>query len=113
EQLPMSTLELAPSRLTPELRATGFYLTIFMTAGTITVYGGIWLSGMGMSAEQIGIINAVPVLLMLALNLVVGRIADRARDWRQVIVAGALLAALMPVGLFFVDGFWGILLFWT
>ena len=109
----MSTVELAPSRLTPELRATGFYLTIFMTAGAITVYGGIWLSGMGMSAEQIGIINAVPVLLMLALNLVVGRIADRARDWRQVIVAGALLAALMPVGLFFVDGFWGILLFWT
>lgn len=109
----MPTLEVAPSRMTPELRATGFYLTIFMTAGATAVYGGIWLSDMGMSAEQIGIINALPVLLMLALNLLVGRIADRARDWRQVIVAGALLAAIMPVGLFFVGDFWGILLFWT
>ena len=46
-------------------------------------------------------INALPVLIMLGLNLFVGRLADRAADWRQVIVAGALLSAAIPFGLFF------------
>ena len=50
---------------------------------------------------------------MLVLNLVVGRIADRADDWRQVIVIGAALAGIIPIGLFFVHGFVGILLVWT
>lgn len=107
------TLAAAPPRLSPELRATAFYFTLFMSAAAASVHGGIWLAEKGMSAEQIGIINALPVLAMLVLNLVVGRIADRASDWRQVIVVGAVSAGLIPVGLFFVDGFWGILVVWT
>lgn len=100
-------------RPSPELRATAFYFTLYMSAGAATVFAGIWLKQKGMSSEQIGIINAVPVLVMLVLNLVVGRIADRADDWRQVIVMGALAAGVIPLGLFFVHDFWGILLFWT
>jgi PPP family 3-phenylpropionic acid transporter len=50
---------------------------------------------------------------MLAVNIIVGRIADRASDWRGVIVALSLLAGSVPLGLFFVSGFWGILLVWT
>lgn len=79
----------------------------------MNVYASIWLVGQGLSDEQIGWINAVPIFIMLVLNLVVGRIADRAPDWRQVIVTGALAAAVFPIGLFFVSGFWGILLVWT
>ena len=37
---------------------------------------------------------------MLVLNLVVGRVADRAKDWRQVIVIGAALGGILPIGLF-------------
>jgi PPP family 3-phenylpropionic acid transporter len=99
--------------VSPELRVGAFYFTQFMTGGVITVYGGIWLAERGMSEGEIGVINAAPVLAMLVLNLVVGRIADRANDWRQVIVAGSLTGALIPAGLFFVSGFWGILLFWS
>ncbi len=98
---------------TPELRTTIYYATLFMTMGAITVYAGIWFDGIGLDSRQIGIINAVPVLTMLVLNLVIGRLADRASDWRQVIVTGSVLAALFPVGLLFTDGFWGILIFWT
>ena len=97
----------------PELRTTLFYSTLFMNMGAITVYAGIWFDQQGLTSQQIGVINALPVLMMLVLNLVVGRIADRASDWRQVIVAGALAAAIFPIGLFFTGGFWGILLFWT
>lgn len=103
----------APLRLTPELRTTAFYFTYFMGPGAAVMFLPIWLSEKGITTEQIGIMNAVPVFVILALNLVVGRVADKAKDWRQVIVIGALIAGIIPVGLFFVNDFWGILLFWT
>lgn len=107
------SLSEARSRLTPELRTTAFYFTYFMGPGAAVMFLPIWLSEKGITTEQIGIINAVPVFVILALNLIVGRVADRARDWRQVIVIGALIAGIVPIGLFFVNEFWGILLFWT
>jgi PPP family 3-phenylpropionic acid transporter len=99
--------------MSPELRTAVFYFTQFMTSGAATVFGGIWFSGKGLSSQEIGMINAVPVFVMLVINLAVGRIADRADDWRQVIMIGAVAAGFFPFGLFLVDGFWGILLFWT
>lgn len=99
--------------LTPELRTTFYYLSIFTTSGAFTVYGGIWFTEKGLDTGQIGIINALPVFVMLVLNMLVGRIADRASDWRQVIVLGSLLGAIITVGLFFVHDFWGILIVWT
>jgi PPP family 3-phenylpropionic acid transporter len=99
--------------LSPELRSTCYYFTFFTTSGAATVYGGIWFQGKGLDATQIGIINAVPVFIMLVLNMVVGRIADRASDWRQVIVIGALLGGVIPIGLFFTHDFWSILIVWT
>jgi PPP family 3-phenylpropionic acid transporter len=107
------TAALAKPAVAPELRAAAFYFTIFMSAGVATAYAGIWFSEQGIGPGEIGVINALPVFLMLVINLVVGRIADRARDWRQVIVIGALAAAVIPIGLFFVTGFWGILIVWT
>lgn len=103
----------AQPRLTPELRTTAYYFTYFMGPGAAVMFLPIWLSEKGISTEQIGLINAVPVLVILALNLVVGRVADRASDWRQVIVIGSLIAGIVPIGLLFVNEFWGILLFWT
>lgn len=108
----MSLPEASP-RLTPELRTTAFYFTYFMGPGAAVMFLPIWLSEKGITTEQIGLVNAVPVFVILALNLVVGRLADKAKDWRQVIVIGALIAGIVPIGLFFVNEFWGILLLWT
>lgn len=99
--------------LSPEFRAAAFYFTLFMSSGVATAYGGIWFADQGLSPGQIGVINALPVFLILLFNLLVGRIADRARDWRSVIVAGAIASGLIPLGLFFVHDFWGILIVWT
>jgi PPP family 3-phenylpropionic acid transporter len=101
------------SPFSPEARTTVYYFTLFMSMGASTVYAGIWFDGLGLTSEQIGVINALPVVSMLILNLVVGRIADRATDWRQVIVWGSVLSGLVAIGLMFVAGFWGILTFWT
>lgn len=108
----MALSEAAP-RVSPELRTTAFYFTYFMATGASTVFLPIWLAQKGISPEQTGVINALPIFAIMALNLVVGRIADRASDWRQVIVIGALIAGIIPIGLFWVNEFWGILLVWT
>jgi PPP family 3-phenylpropionic acid transporter len=107
------SLALSLPRPTPTTRATAFYFTYFMAPGAAVVFLPIWLSQKGITPEQIGIINAVPIFVILVFNLFIGRIADRASDWRQVIVIGALIGGIVPIGLFFVNDFWGILLFWT
>ena len=97
----------------PEQRLSGFYFTQFMSSGAAAAFAGIWFASKGLSAEQIGWINSVPVLILLLMNLFVGRLADRASDWRQAIILGAVAAAVFPLGLFGVQSFWGILLFWS
>ena len=109
---PMS-LDQAVQRISPELRTSAYYFVHFTAGGAVTAYGGIWFASQGLSAGEIGIINALPTFIMLALTLFVGRLADRASDWRQVIVIGALIAAVTPIGLFFAHGFAGILTVWT
>lgn len=104
---------LSEPRFSPELRATIFYFIQFMSGAVVTVYGGIWFAEQGLTSEEIGILNAFPVLAILVFNMLVGRIADRASDWRQVIVFGSVIAGFIPIALFFVHGFWGILIVWT
>jgi PPP family 3-phenylpropionic acid transporter len=97
----------------PELRASLFHFTVFASTGAGSAYLAIWLSGKGLNSGQIGIINALPVLLMLGVNILVGRIADRAKDWRDVIIILALIAGVAPIGYLFVNEFWGLLLVFT
>lgn len=99
--------------LSPELRASIYHFTVFASTGAASVYFGIWLSRRGISPDETGIINAMPVLLMLLLNTLIGRIADRASDWKQAIVVLSLIAGVAPVGMFFVSDFWGVLAVWT
>ena len=103
----------ARPRVSPELRAGIFHFTVYMSGAATSAYFGIWLAGKGIMADQVGIISAAPIVLTLILNLVVGRLADRARDWRDAIVVLALVSGLAHIGLFFAEGFWGILLVWT
>lgn len=96
----------------PELRASLFQSTVYLPGAISSVFLGIWLSDHGIPADQIGIINSVPMLCLLALNMVIGRLADQAKDWRTVIIIIALIGAAVPVGLYFVSEFWGIMLIW-
>jgi PPP family 3-phenylpropionic acid transporter len=103
----------ATLRASPELRAALYHFTVFGTNAVSSVYFGIWLANRGISPDEIGIINAAPLILMLLVNQLVGRIADKAPDWRGVIIVLSLIAGVAPVGLFFLSGFWGVLLVWT
>ena len=105
----------AISRLgfSPELRASIYQFTVYLPGAVGAIFLGIWLSEHGLQADQIGLINSLPMLCLLAINTVVGRIADRAKDWRSVIIIISMLGAAAPIGLFFVNEFWGILLVWS
>jgi MFS transporter, PPP family, 3-phenylpropionic acid transporter len=97
----------------PVARASTFYFAFFMTAAISNPYLAIWLTSKGISPSGIGIINAMPFLAMILLNQAIGRIADRASDWRSTIIVGSVLAAFAPVALFFVDDYLGILVAWV
>jgi len=90
-----------------------YFFTMFLSVGMVNAYAGIWFAERGLTESQIGLIGALPILLLLGTTLYFGRLADRARDWRQVIALGTVFAALIPIGLFWATGFWSILLVWT
>ena len=112
----MSGLDLRQSvllRAGPERRIAIYYFASMMPAGVIGVHAGIWFADKGLSSAEIGIVTSVPVLVILCLNITIGRLADRASDWRKAIALGATLQAIATLGLFAVDTFWGILAVWT
>ncbi len=97
----------------PEMRASLFQFTVYIPGGVASVFLGIWLSEHGIPADQIGVINALPTLCLLLLNIIVGRVADKADDWRTALIVISLASALAPLPLFFVSEFWGILSIWA
>jgi len=101
------------SQPSAEARVSFYYFVQAMSVGAINAFAGIWLSSIGITPFQIGVIYAAPVLAVLVVGIWVGRVADRAEDWRQVIIAGAVASAVFPLGLYFSFNFWNILLFWT
>jgi PPP family 3-phenylpropionic acid transporter len=99
--------------ISPELRSGIFYFIGFMSMGATTAYAGIWFADQGLTTDQIGYINTFPVFILLLVNLFVGKIADRASDWRQAIIAGSVAAGIVATGLFAAHGFWPILVVWS
>ena len=97
----------------PELRASIFHFTVFGSTGAASAYFAIWLSGKGITPDQIGIINAVPVLVLLFASMLIGRLADKASDWRVMIIWLAVIAGAASLGFLFVSEFWGALLVFT
>ncbi|MBU1176550.1 MAG: MFS transporter [Alphaproteobacteria bacterium] len=99
--------------ISPEARTALFYFIAYGMPGALGAYFGIWLTDRGLSAGEIGWINSAPIFLSLLLNLSVGRLADRAGDWRSAIVIGAFVSLLLTGGLFFASGFWSMLAVFT
>ncbi|MGJ8584282.1 MAG: MFS transporter [Marinosulfonomonas sp.] len=99
--------------MSPNLRVTQFFFAQSLSVGLANSFAGIWFGDQGLTPGQIGVINAAPVVLLLLTTLFVGRLADRAADWRQVIIIGAAASAVFPIGLFWAQEFVPILLFWT
>ncbi len=96
--------------MSPYARISLYYVTQFLPAGAAHAYAGIWLASHGLSGFEISVVTTVPILLILASNVVVGRLADKARDWRSSLQILSLVFLLFIAGLFWADSFWPILL---
>ncbi|WP_412051577.1 MULTISPECIES: MFS transporter [unclassified Hoeflea] len=97
----------------PKFAATRYYASAFLAPAVVVTYLPIWLNERGISDAEIGLINTVPMLGTLLFSIFVGRLADRASDWKQAIILGTGLAAAFSLLLGLADGFWLILLIWT
>lgn len=106
-------LPLAARLDTPVARTSHYYFVLMTTMAVSNPFLAIWLSSKGLAPEQIGIINAMPFFVVTIFNQLIGRVADRAADWRTTIVAGSIIAAIGPFAMFFVHDFVGILAVWT
>ena len=84
-----------------------------MSVGMINAYGGLWFDSIGLSTFQIGLLGSVPMLALLVVMAPIGRLADRAEDWKQAIVVGTAVSGFAALGLFFSSAFWWVLLVWT
>jgi MFS transporter, PPP family, 3-phenylpropionic acid transporter len=96
-----------------QLRTSLYYFVQFFSGGAFHAYGGIWFASKGFSATEIGALNSFPIFLVLVSNIFVGRIADRASDWRQVIVVGAIASFMFSTGLLVSDDYYPIFAFWS
>ena len=106
-------LPLAARADSPAVRTSIYYASLFTSGAVSNPFLPIWLSERGLDTASIGVVNAVPIFAMIVINLVVGRLADRASDWRTVIVIGSILAAIPPIFLLFMDGYAAIIILWT
>ena len=69
--------------MTPYSRIALYNVTQFLPAGAAHAYAGIWLAAHGLSGWEIGVVTTFPIVLILLSNVFVGRLADKARDWRS------------------------------
>lgn len=99
--------------LSPVARTTYYYFSMYMVTGATSAYLPIWLTDRGMSATQIGTLNAVPILFLLLLNIFVGRVSDKLSDWRTAIIVGSMIAGVTSLGLLFDLDFYGLVLVWV
>ncbi|MEO6012478.1 MAG: MFS transporter [Devosia sp.] len=104
----------APAKsYSPEFRASLFHASVYLSNGILAAYLAPWMTSKGLTPEQIGIVNAAPIFLVLMSTVFIGRVADRASDWRIVIIVLAAIAALTSFGFIGISGFWAVLFVFT
>ena len=102
------------------IRLSAFYVAVFLIVGTYMSFLPLWLQAKGLSATQIALIYAIPVLLRPVFTTLLSFFADRSgrHVWvLKMLAAGALCSVLiLPLGdgfaLIFI-GYTLFALFWT
>lgn len=90
-----------------------FYAALFAILGIHMPFFPLWLEAKGLSAREIGLVLAAPMLLRVFAIPIATREADRRGAVKATIAVSTLTAALSTGLLGLVSGFWPILLVWT
>jgi PPP family 3-phenylpropionic acid transporter len=97
----------------PMVRTSAFFFTLLGPSAISNLGLALWLADRRISDAWIGLVNAAPLVGVLLLGLLVGRIADRTANWRAVIVICSLVAALGSALLELTHGFLAVTLVWS
>lgn len=81
------------------LRLSVFYGAVFLVIGTMMPFWPVWLKSIGLTAEEIGVVFAVGVMMKLISNPLTTQLADRTGH-RRVLMIGLSLTASAVYALF-------------
>lgn len=92
------------------LRLSAFYGALFLILGIHLPFLPVWLDARGLSAQQIAIVTAAPLVLRVLVTPTTAVLADRTGRHRRLVNLLAWLALLLALLLSQMHGFWGVLL---
>ena len=90
----------------PYWRLSGFYFWFFALLGATFPFWSLYLSSLGYSATQIGLLLAIPMATKVFAPSIWGWLADHTGKHLTIIRLGCLLATLCFTGLFLEQSFW-------
>jgi PPP family 3-phenylpropionic acid transporter len=94
----------------PYWRLSGFYFFYFASLGILVPYWSLYLKHLGFTPLQIGELMAVLMATKIISPNIWGWIADHTGHRMWIVRIGSLLALLTFIGIFFVEGYWGVAL---
>ncbi|MCU7921072.1 MAG: MFS transporter [Candidatus Thiodiazotropha sp. (ex Dulcina madagascariensis)] len=94
----------------PYWRLSGFYFFYFASLGALVPFWGLYLQGRDFSPAEIGELMAVLMVTKLVAPNIWGWIADHTGHRMPIVRLASLLALVSFVGVFFVQGFWPLVL---
>lgn len=92
---------------------SAYYFLVFLSLGVVLPFFSLWFVSIGLSGQQIGMVAATPSFLVIAINLLIGSLADRAKDWRTAIIIGHWCVAVLITCLFLSQQFYSVWLIWA
>jgi MFS transporter, PPP family, 3-phenylpropionic acid transporter len=97
---------------TASLRLSFYYLALFLIVGTFVPFLPLWMSGRGLSSEQIGLVLAVALWAKIPVGLTMtGETDHSGKRWRSLMLIAVIsLAGLIAMN--FATGFLAIMLVW-
>ncbi|MFU8836692.1 MAG: MFS transporter [Thiohalomonadaceae bacterium] len=94
----------------PYWRLSGFYLFYFASLGALIPYWSLYLKSEGFSSLEIGQLMALLMATKIISPNLWGWLADHTGKRMAVVRLGSLLALFSYLGIFVVEGFWGMAL---
>jgi len=92
-----------------EARIANYYGVFFLAIGSVMPFAAVWFQHLEFTPAMSGTIFAVPSILTILLTVLVGRWADRLRDWRTAIILCNAVVSILVAYLLFRQSYWEVL----
>ena len=95
------------------LRISASFFTIFLGFGIFLPFLPLWLTGRGLTADQIGLVLAAALWCKIPVGLGMMQVADQTGQRKKYLILFSLLSLSGIIGFIWLDGFWQHLIGWA